>query len=92
MLNDPTASPSDALLRFDFDGPPANVADWTTARDVWTPTQIAAQLGCTSRSVRSWCEQGLLAASTTPGGHYRVAAPDLRTWLNGHSAPLTAAA
>ncbi len=83
----------DDLLRFDFDEPPpANVLDWTTLHDTWTATQIADRLGCSPRTVRLWCEQGLLTAATTPGGHYRIAASDLRVYLNGHSAPLTAAA
>lgn len=83
----------DDLLRFDFDEPPpVNAADWTTLHDVWTATQIADRLGCSPRTVRLWCEQQQLAASTTPGGHYRVRASDLRTYLNGHADPLTAAA
>ena len=82
----------DDLLRFDFDDAPANAGDWTTQRAVWTPTQIAERLGCSSRAVRLWCEQEQLVAERTGGGHYRVPAANLRAYLNGHAAPLTAAA
>ena len=78
-----------------FDDPaPANAsaADWTTERDVWTVTQVADRMGCPARTVRLWCEQGLLAAERTEGGHHRIPAANLRAYLNGHAAPLTAAA
>lgn len=72
--------------------------DWTTLKPVWKVSEIALHLGrlvgepVGVSTVRDWCEQRLLEAETTPGGHYRVRAEKLRTYLNGHPAPLTAAA
>lgn len=80
------------------DAPRDPSRDWTTLKPVWKVSEIAHHLGCDLRAsigvstVRSWCEQGLLDAERTPGGHYRVRAPKLRAFLDGHSAPLTAAA
>lgn len=69
-------------------------ADWTARRATWTVSQIAAEL-TESRgraggrpvgksTVRRWCQEGLLRADTTRGGHYRVAAENLREFLGMH--------
>ena len=34
--------------------------------------QVARQLGTTAAAVRAWCENGVIAVKTTPGGHRRV--------------------
>lgn len=40
--------------------------------------QVARQLGTTAAAVRAWCEHGVLAAKTTPRGHLRVPASEVR--------------
>ena len=83
-LFDPDRDPDPDPLR-----PP--VIDWTTTRETWTVTQIAEQLDYDPRSIRLLCESGVIPAKkTSTRGHYRVAAADLRTWLNGHAQPLAA--
>ena len=39
--------------------------------------QVAKMLGASVEAVNYWIRQGKLKAYRTPGGHYRVAAPDL---------------
>ena len=72
------------------DAPQAsNDDDWTLARAVWRVSEIAERMGMAVSTVRGWAEDGLLRATkTSPRGHYRVAADDLRVFLNGHAEPL----
>lgn len=49
-----------------------------------TLTEAAGLAGVHRRTVRHWIRTGRLIATTTPGGHYRVRADDLRAM------PLTA--
>jgi hypothetical protein len=40
--------------------------------------QVARQLGATLAAVRALCQHGLIAAETTPGGHLRVPASEVK--------------
>ncbi len=63
--------------------PRAADPNWPLHQEEWTCTQIAAATEYTDRQIRRLCEDGVLRARTTPGGHYRVAAEDLYEYLNG---------
>ena len=39
--------------------------------------QVARQLGTTLPAIRALCENRLIAAETTPGGHWRVSASEV---------------
>jgi excisionase family DNA binding protein len=39
--------------------------------------QVARQLGTTQATVRVLCENGLIAADTTPGGQWRIPASEV---------------
>src|ERR1700678_3275356 len=39
--------------------------------------QVARQLGTTLAAVRTLCENGVIAAETSPGGHWRVSASEV---------------
>jgi excisionase family DNA binding protein len=47
--------------------------------DVLTLSEAAARAGVHRRTVRAWIRSGRLAATFTPGGHYRIRAGDLAT-------------
>lgn len=63
-------------------------ADWTREADTWTVTEIASRLTTSGHSVsvatvRGWCESGdLRTMKTSERGHYRIAAQDLRDFLD----------
>lgn len=64
---------------------------WTERRAEWTVAQIARELGCDARTVRRWCDDGVIVADRTSAeGHYRVTGDALRTYLNGHPEPVAA--
>lgn len=65
-------------------------SDWTTKREVWKVSEIAREGGFGESTVRSWCESGLLPTQRTPGGHYRIRASQLRSFLNGQSQSVAA--
>lgn len=87
MRCDPAEHPEehshDRLSAILFDNPVANAADWTQERPVWRPSQIAQHLGVEARTVQLWCEHGMLRATKTAGGHYRVSSEALRKFLDG---------
>ena len=52
--------------------------------------KIAELLHVDPGSVANWIDRGLLKAHRTPGGHRRVAAPDLVDFLTAHGMPVPA--
>ena len=87
----PLLNPDADHLGAVFGERPSWVSDWTQRRAVWTASEIARELGCDARTVRRWCEDGVLKAERPgDGGHFRVTGDDLRTYLNGHSKPVAA--
>jgi hypothetical protein len=94
MNVDPSARPEDGADDLDavFGERPSRVPpDWTERRPAWTVAQIARELGCDARTVRRWCDEGLIAADRTSAeGHYRVTGDALRVYLNGRPEPIAA--
>jgi excisionase family DNA binding protein len=74
-----------------FDGrtPSAEVRPMnaTRAKGPYRVGQVAEMLGVHRDTVQSWCRDGDLAATQTPGGHYRIAA----SAIDAHVARLTGA-
>jgi excisionase family DNA binding protein len=47
----------------------------TAEKKFLTPAEYALRTGVSGRSVRRWCEDGLIRGTIrTPGGHYRIPA------------------
>lgn len=51
--------------------------------------QAAVALQCSLRSVQLWCEAGLLAHQSTPGGHRRIATSEVERFQEARKAKLT---
>lgn len=54
----------------------------------YTTHTVARLLGASPSTVLSWVDKGLLNAHRTPGGHRRIAKPDLVGFLHGHRMPI----
>ncbi len=52
-------------------------------RDFYTTAQVAREVGVTPPTIIKWIRQGKIAASTTPGGHRRIAASELDRLRSG---------
>ncbi|MDB4928507.1 MAG: hypothetical protein JWM10_991 [Myxococcaceae bacterium] len=86
-----TGADDDELDAVVGDRPSAVPPCWTERHTEWTVAEIAAELGCDARTVRRWCDDGLIAAERTSAeGHYRVSGDALRTYLNGRPEPIAA--
>lgn len=59
----------------DLQGTPVDMASDT--KDLLTTGQAAKLVGVTPDTVLKWIKKGKLPATRTPGGHYRIALPDL---------------
>jgi excisionase family DNA binding protein len=55
---------------------------------LYTTHEISAFLQMDPSTIAKWINKGLLAAFRTPGGHRRVRATDLRTFLLAHQMPI----
>lgn len=51
--------------------------------------QAAVALQCSLRSVQLWCEAGLLAHQSTPGGHRRIATSEVERFQEARKAKVT---
>jgi excisionase family DNA binding protein len=58
------------------------------ADSLLTSHQVATLLQVNPSSVNKWVRDGRIAAFRTPGGHRRISAADLVTFLNAHQMPL----
>jgi excisionase family DNA binding protein len=54
----------------------------------YTPGVVAAWSGVTAMSVIRWCEQGLIPAIKTAGGHRRIPAQAVRAFLEQRGMPV----
>ncbi len=52
-------------------------------RDFYTTAQVAREVGVTPPTIIKWIRQGKIVASTTPGGHRRIAASELDRLRSG---------
>ncbi len=52
-----------------------------------TPREAAVRLGISYPTIKQWLYSGKLKASKTPGGHYRIAEPDLDSLLHRSKRP-----
>ena len=59
--------------------------------DAISPRRAAAAIGVSESSVKRWCDQGLLAAVRTPGGHRRLPIPAVLRFARANGRPLRAA-
>jgi excisionase family DNA binding protein len=53
-----------------------------------TSSEVGELLQMNPSSVKKWVDDGLLVAFRTPGGHRRIRAADLVTFLVGHQMPI----
>lgn len=56
-----------------------------------TSSRAAALLQVTASSVVKWAKDGILKAYTTPGGHRRIKAADLRAFAEKYGMPVPSA-
>lgn len=61
----------------------------THADPLLSSAQAAVALQCSLRSVQLWCEAGLLAYQSTPGGHRRIATSEVSRFQEARKAKLT---
>ena len=54
-----------------------------------TPRQAALRLGISYPTIKQWIYHGKLKAVKTPGGHYRIAEPELDRFLHKAKRPET---
>lgn len=54
-----------------------------------TPRQAALRLGISYPTIKQWIYHGTLKAVKTPGGHYRIAEPELDRFLHKAKRPET---
>lgn len=55
----------------------------------YTTFQAAKLLGVSLATVVNWTKEGLLPAHKTPGGHRRIAAPDLLAFARAYNIPVS---
>src|SRR5436305_10667281 len=55
---------------------------------LYTTHDISSMLQVDPSTVSKWIDRGILLAFRTPGGHRRVRAGDLRTFLIAHEMPV----
>ena len=53
----------------------------TRAQGPFSVGAVAKLLGVHRDTVQRWCRDGVLAATQTPGGHYRIAASAIDTYI-----------
>lgn len=55
----------------------------TSANDSWvlTPTEVAAQLGVSKETIRSWADKGLIECWRTPTGYRRFRQSDVDAFI-----------
>src|SRR5579863_6825649 len=56
--------------------------------ELYTTHDVSKLLQVDASTVSKWIDKGILMAYRTPGGHRRVRAPDLRTFLVAHQMPV----
>lgn len=57
-------------------------------QQLYTTQDVSRLLQVDAASVSKWIDRGLLFALRTPGGHRRVRATDLRSFLSAHHMPI----
>ncbi|MDX1387790.1 MAG: response regulator [Acidobacteriota bacterium] len=57
-------------------------------RRFFTTTEVARYCAVTNDGVLKWIKSGKLRAFSTPGGHYRIAAEDFRSFLEKYDIPV----
>ncbi len=63
-------------------------AKTTNAPRIYTTYDIGRMTGTDPTTVHKWIDKGLLRGYRTPGGHRRVRAEDLRSFLVAHRIPI----
>ncbi|MGI5863735.1 MAG: response regulator [Myxococcales bacterium] len=63
-------------------------AKTTNALRIYTTYDIGRMTGTDPTTVHKWIDKGLLRGYRTPGGHRRVRAEDLRSFLIAHRIPI----
>lgn len=63
-------------------------SDNATGHRVFTTAEIAGYCGVTTDGVLKWIRSGKLGAFSTPGGRYRIGAPQLRAFLRRFDMPV----
>ncbi|MCB0309511.1 MAG: helix-turn-helix domain-containing protein [Bdellovibrionales bacterium] len=56
--------------------------------DMLSPKQVAMAIGVSEASIKRWCDQGLLRATRTMGGHRRLSRADVIQFLKFDGIPL----
>lgn len=56
--------------------------------DLLTPKQVAQAIGVSESSLKRWCDRGLIDTVKTPGGHRRMTASGVMTFLRKRDQPL----
>ena len=59
-----------------------------STRRFFTTTEVARYCAVTNDGVLKWIKSGKLRAFSTPGGHYRIAAEDFRSFLEKFEIPV----
>ena len=57
-------------------------------RRFFTTSEVAKYCAVTNDGVLKWIKSGKLGAFSTPGGHYRIASEDFRTFLEKYDIPV----
>ncbi len=60
---------------------PSETTSGSCVRTLLTPKQIARALDVSESSIKRWCDQGVIPAHYTAGGHRRIAMGDLLEYL-----------
>jgi excisionase family DNA binding protein len=60
--------------------------------ETWSPAELAPVVGVSESTLKRWVDRGHLRAERTPGGHRRIALPDLVSFLRarGRAVPSVA--
>ncbi|MHB8898630.1 MAG: helix-turn-helix domain-containing protein [Thermoguttaceae bacterium] len=56
--------------------------------DLFSPKQVAQALGVSESSLKRWCDQGWIETVKTPGGHRRMTAAGVMSFLRRRNEPL----
>jgi MerR family transcriptional regulator, light-induced transcriptional regulator len=56
--------------------------------DLLTPKQVAQAIGVSESSLKRWCDRGLIDTVKTPGGHRRMTAAGVMSFLRQRDQPL----